>query len=98
MTKLSFGQIDCAMSESFWQKDRMVTHIFFDLCLFKHSRPVANFGNQSIFSIILVASEHQNRFRIIKFRENKIDDTPILKHAMVNSQLKYQRSKTSLEK
>ena len=36
------------MSESFWQKDKMVTHICFDLCLFNHFRPVANFGNQSI--------------------------------------------------
>ena len=26
----------------------MVTHILFDLCLFKHFSPVANFGYQSI--------------------------------------------------
>ena len=36
------------MGYSLWQKDRMVTHILFDLCLFKHLGPVANFGNQSI--------------------------------------------------
>ena len=36
------------MSESFWQKDRMATHILFDLCLFKHFSPVANFGDQSL--------------------------------------------------
>ena len=36
------------MSDPFWQKDRMVTHIFFDLCLFKQFSPVANFGNQSL--------------------------------------------------
>ena len=29
------------MSKSFWQKNRLVTHILFDLCLFKHSNPVA---------------------------------------------------------
>ena len=26
----------------------MVTHILFDLCLFKHFSPVPNFGNQSL--------------------------------------------------
>ena len=26
----------------------MVTHILFDLCLFKHFSPVANFGYQSV--------------------------------------------------
>ena len=36
------------MSESFWKKIRLVTHILFDLCLFKHFSPVANFGNQSL--------------------------------------------------
>ena len=71
------------MGESFWQNNSLVTHILFELQPIIIFSPVANFGNQSIFSIILVASEHQNRFRIIKFRENKIDGTPILKHAMV---------------
>ena len=36
------------MSEPFWQKDSLVTHIFFDLCLFKPFCPVANFEQQSI--------------------------------------------------
>ena len=35
------------MSESFWQKNRLVTNILFDLCLFEHFSPVANFGQQS---------------------------------------------------
>ena len=48
MTKLSFCQCDPPMSESFWQKIRLVTHIFFDLYLFKHLSPVANFGQQSL--------------------------------------------------
>ena len=48
VTILSFCQIDPLMSESFWQKDRMVTHILFDLCLFTHFSPVANFGYQSL--------------------------------------------------
>ena len=29
----------------------MVTHIFFDLCLFKHFSPVANFGYQSLVGV-----------------------------------------------
>ena len=37
--------------ESFWQKGRMVTHILFDLCLFKHFSPVANFGYESILTV-----------------------------------------------
>ena len=36
------------MGESFWQKNRLVTHILFDLCLFEHFSPVANFEQQSI--------------------------------------------------
>ena len=33
--------------------DRMVTHILFDLCLFKHFSPVANFGYQSLCTILI---------------------------------------------
>ena len=36
------------MSEPFWQKNSLVTHIFFDLCLFEPFCPVANFEQQSI--------------------------------------------------
>ena len=31
--KLSFGQNDSPMRESFWQKDRLITQILFELCL-----------------------------------------------------------------
>ena len=37
------------MGESLCQKDRIVTHIHFDLCPFKHFSPVVNFGYQSLF-------------------------------------------------
>ena len=43
------SQSDSPMSESFWQKNRMVTSILFDLCLHKHFIPVANFGYQSLY-------------------------------------------------
>jgi hypothetical protein len=33
VTKLSFYQIDPPMSTSFWQKDSLITHILFELCL-----------------------------------------------------------------
>jgi hypothetical protein len=45
------------MSESFWQKYRMVTHLLFDLGLFKHFSPVANFGDKSLFSLISFLDE-----------------------------------------
>ena len=48
VTSLLFCQNDALMGESFWQKNRLVTHILFDLCLFEHFRPVANFEQQSI--------------------------------------------------
>ena len=51
VTKLSFCQSDSPMSESFWQRSSLVTHIFFDLCLFKHCSPVANFGQQSLVKV-----------------------------------------------
>ena len=48
MTSLLFCQNDSLKGESFWQKNRLVTHILFDLCLFEHFSPVANFEQQSI--------------------------------------------------
>ena len=48
VTKLFFCQIDPPMSASFWQKNRLDTQILFDLCLFEHFSPVANFAQQSI--------------------------------------------------
>ena len=48
VTSLVFCQNDSLMGESFWQKNRLVTHILFDLCLFEHFSPVANFEQQSI--------------------------------------------------
>ena len=32
----------------------MVTHILFDLCLFEHFSPVANFEQQSIYTVFLL--------------------------------------------
>ena len=48
VSKLFFCQIDPPMSASFWQKNRLDTQILFDLCLFEHFSPVANFAQQSI--------------------------------------------------
>ena len=36
VVKLSFCQNDCLMRQSFWQKDSLITHILFELCLFRH--------------------------------------------------------------
>ena len=48
VTKLSFCQSDSPMSESFWQKNSLVSHIIFDLCLSKHFCQVTNFCYQSL--------------------------------------------------
>ena len=40
------------MGESFWQNNRLVTHILFELQPIIIFSPVANFGNQSIGSFI----------------------------------------------
>ena len=67
------------MSESFWQKDRMVTHILFDLCLFKHFIPVANFGQQSlwmylfqIWPILFMISASRGRGQIYQRQRLKL--------------------------
>ena len=57
VTRLLFCQIDSPMGQSLWQKDRMVTHILFDLCIFKHFSQVANFGDQSLLSINYINCE-----------------------------------------
>ena len=49
---------------SLWLKDRMVTNILFDLCLFKHLSPVSNFGDQSLGTFSL----HKVR-KILQFPE-----------------------------
>ena len=36
MIKLSFGQNDCPIRGSFWLKDSLITHILFELCLFRY--------------------------------------------------------------
>ena len=54
VTSLFFCQNDSPMSESFWQKNRLVTHTLFDLCLFKHSSPVTNFGYQSLQQDVMI--------------------------------------------
>ena len=41
------------MGESFWQKNRLVTHILFDLCLYEHFSPVANFEQQSMLKLLI---------------------------------------------
>ena len=34
--KLSFNQNDCPWGGSFWSKDSLITHILFELCLFRN--------------------------------------------------------------
>ena len=63
VTKLFFSQSDSPMSESFWQENRMVTHMLLDRCLFKHFSPVANFEQQSIVNMSKIAT-FLGRFRI----------------------------------
>ena len=59
---LYFCQNDSLIGGSLWQKDRMVTHILFDLCLFKHVSPVANFDDQSlIYRLIIFHSMGEER-------------------------------------
>ena len=48
MSSLFFCQNDALMGGSIWQKNSLVTLILFDLCLFEHFSPVANFAQQSI--------------------------------------------------
>ena len=55
VTKLFFCQIDPPLSASFWQKNRLDTQILFDLCVFEHFSPVANFAQQSIlFTVVSI--------------------------------------------
>ena len=44
--KLSFCQKDLPLLESFWQKDSLITHILFELCLFRHLAYSTFFGTR----------------------------------------------------
>ena len=46
--KLSFGQNDPPMRESFWQNNSLVTHTLFELCSIWYINPVANFGTHPL--------------------------------------------------
>ena len=54
------------MSEPFWQKNSLVTHIFFDLCLFKPFCPVANFEQQSIVAAETIEGGNYSREETIR--------------------------------
>ena len=47
------------MGGSIWQKNSLVTLILFDLCLFEHFSPVANFAQQSIIVIFYYLSGYK---------------------------------------
>ena len=77
MTKLSFCQNDLLMVESFWENNRLVNHILFELCLIMIFSPDANFGHHplgiylfqwcNIFSIVNKSCRIQKRgFRFKK--------------------------------
>ena len=48
MTRLLFWQNDSPMWGSFWQKENLITRIFFELQSIIILNPVANFGYQSL--------------------------------------------------
>ena len=50
MIKLFFCQNDSPMGVTFWQKDSLITHIHFKLCLIMIFSQVANFAQQSLFT------------------------------------------------
>ena len=88
VTKLFFCQIDPTMSASFWQKNRLDTRILFDLCLFEHFSPVANFAQQSIekdscliyvqIYIIKLHSINFNRYLSFAFWRRELSPPPQL--------------------
>ena len=46
--KLSFSQKDLLIGESFWENNRLVTPLLFELCLIMIFSPVANFGHHPL--------------------------------------------------
>ena len=75
---LSFCQNDSLMGWSLWQNDRMVTYIIFDLYLFKHFCPFANFDHQSLpylrylkiyISMVTLIFQFLSRFSMNVFRK-----------------------------
>ena len=78
VTCLFFCQNDSPMSESFWQKNRQVTHILLlDLCLFEHFSPVANFGHKSrctgeLHRIVCTYGKNTLQTQFAKYKENVV--------------------------
>jgi hypothetical protein len=53
--KLSFCQNDPLLAESFWQNNSLVTHILFELQPIIMISLVANFGDQSLLDMTVLA-------------------------------------------
>ena len=55
MTKLSFCQNDPPRSTSFWQKNSLVTHTFFDLCLLRHLAQLQILVTTLYYTLLIVS-------------------------------------------
>ena len=77
----SFCQNDSLIGGSLWQKDKMVTHILFDLCIFKHFSPVANFGYQSLYQDCVNCIAH----KYIRLKKKLLHARIVLCLHLVNS-------------
>ena len=51
-------QSDPPITESFWRKDSLITHILFELWLIMISSPVANFAQQSLLTQVQTHVRH----------------------------------------
>ena len=87
--KLFFCQNDSPMGVTFWQKDSLITHIHFKLCLIMIFSQVANFAQQSLQEFLrnlkknsfcpkqLTFVSRQKTIKIIQFNLEKADGCKI---------------------
>ena len=62
-----FCQNDPPIRESFWQKDSLITHIHFELCLFR------NFAQHTFFLLTLYIKRHNPNLVTIRYAERSLE-------------------------
>ena len=59
MINLSFGQNDYPMGGSFWTKDSLISHILFELCLFRYLAQSIYFRDTLYYPNIFIKSQRE---------------------------------------
>ena len=77
--KLSFGQNDSPMGRSFWPKDSLITHILFELCLFRYLAQSTYFRDTLQLGIVVIVAFEAMLSHKLFFHDTNLASLPLLR-------------------